>query len=69
MNNLSCFILSYTESLGSHPDKVSIDDDAKVPASSIKGHGGRRGEGMWKNGFDAEKTLLDKCNKRLTAYN
>ena len=61
--------MAYRGSLGSHPDKASIDDVAKVPASSIKEHGGRRGEGTRRNGFDAEKTLLVKYNKRLTVYN
>jgi len=69
MNNLSCFILAYTESLGSYPDKASNDDAAKVPASSIRGQGDGRCRGTWKNGFDAENTLLVKCNKRLTVYN
>ena len=69
MNNLSCFILACPEPLGPHPDKVSNDGVAKVPTGSIKGQGGRRARGTWKNGFDVEKTLRVKCNKRLTVYN
>ena len=69
MNNLSCFILACPEPLGPHPDKVSNDGVAKVPTGSIKGQRDRRYRGTWKNGFDAEKTLLVKCNKRLTVYN
>ena len=69
MNNLSCFILACTGLLEPHPDKVSNDDVAKVPTDSIKGQGGKRDGGTWMNGFDAEKTLRVKCNKRLTVYN
>jgi hypothetical protein len=69
MNNLSCFILAYTEPLEPHPDKASNDDVAKVHAGSIRGHWVGRDGGTWKNGFDVERTLLVKCNKRLTVYN
>ena len=69
MSNLSCFILACTGPLESHSDKASNDGVAKVPTGSIKGQGGRRDRGTWKNGFDAEITLRVNCNKRLTVYN
>ena len=69
MNNLSCFILACIESLGPHLDKASNDGVAKVTPDSIRRHGVGRNGSTWENGFDAEITLLVKCNKRLTVYN